>query len=491
MELRRYARVLRRWAWLLAACPLMAALAAAAVSLALPKVYEAQVSLLVRPSQPLAATDPGTVALTSDQISRTYARLMTEPPLLEKVSTDLGLHTSAEELKKQIKITPEANTTILDVTVSSTNPALARDVANTLVRDFVAQIKQIQQQEAQTPNSRSADNLVVVAPATTPSNPVSPRIPLNIALSALTALLIAAGLAFLLEYLDQSIKDDDEITARTGLVPIGHIGYLAAPASRRGELVSLLPDSPTAEAYRSLRTNLLFSTIDKEARTVVVTSPAPGEGKSRTVANLAVVLAQAGYRTLLIDADFRRPSQHRIFGRVRNLGLSNLMVAEGDEDHLVSAVEGVSNLWFLASGASPPNPSELLGSSRMRNLLQQLTSHFTYVVIDTPPVNAVTDATVLAAEADATLMVVEDRRTTYPALLHATQALRTVNARLLGVVVNKVKERDRAYYYDYSTGSAGRRDQGGGRVERPSNGTRANGRRGAAGVSSGITPPPK
>ena len=173
MELMRYVRVLRHRMWMIVICPLVAALAAGIVSFMLPPVYEAHVSLYVRLSQPLTSSDPTAAALTSDQILRTYASLVTERPLLDSVISQLGLNMKSQDLVKEIKVTPVANTTKLDVSVSDTNPAVARDVANRLVADLIAQVKQIQQQESQVPNARSGDNLVVVSPAILPASSTS------------------------------------------------------------------------------------------------------------------------------------------------------------------------------------------------------------------------------------------------------------------------------------------------------------------------------
>ena len=454
MELIRYWRVVRRRAWLIVLCPIVAVVIAGVVTLWLPSIYEAQVSLLVRPAQPLAV-DTGAAGLTSDQILRTYARLMTERPLLERVISDLGLHTDSVSLAKQITVTPETNTLILDVAVRDTDPARARDIANTLVNDFIAHIKQIQQSESKNPTASSADNLVVESPAVLPIDPVSPKPLLNLGAGLLAGLLVAVGLAFLLDYLDQSVRSDDVLRERIGLVPLGHIAFVPAKAEKRGELVAGAGDSPVAEAYKTLRTNLLFSSIDKEIKTIVVTSASPNEGKSRTAANLAIVLAQAGHPTLLIDADFRRPSLHRMFGKVRNVGLSNLILGEMAPAALLVPDEQVAYLAVLPSGPTPPNPSELLGSSQMRALLSRFRQDFSYVVIDTPPVNAVTDASVLAAIADAVILVIDTNKATHTAVLHAKQSLGRVNARLLGAVMNKLKAAGPGYYHNqYAYGSS-------------------------------------
>jgi receptor protein-tyrosine kinase len=435
--------------WMIVICPIVAALAAGLVSFSLPPVYEAQVVVLVRPAQPLASTDPTVAALSAEQISSTYAKLMTERPLLESVIADLGLKTRPDALEQTIKVTPEPNTTILNVRVQSSNPTLASDVANRLVADFIAQYKQIQQQETQLPNARSGDNLVVVSPAVVPDRPVSPNKTLNIAIAFGAGLLLALGVAYLLDYLDQSIKSDEELTERLGLITIGHIAFVPPGKGRRAELVVMESQSPSSEAYKALRTSLLFSTLDQELKSVVITSPGPAEGKSRTAANLAVVLAGAGHKTLLIDADFRRPSQHKIFGRIRNVGLTNLILQDVTEDEAIIAVDQVPNLWLATSGPIPPNPSELLGSGRIRELMARLRNAFTYVIIDTPPVNAVTDAAILASVANGTILVVEQGRTTFPALGHAKQLLDRVGARTIGVVMNKVRASGGSYSYGY------------------------------------------
>jgi len=451
MELIRYWRLIRRWAWLIILCPFVAGLVAGLISLQLPKVYEAKVALLVRPAQPLSF-DQSVAALTADQILRTYASWMTKPPILQKVISDQNLQTDTGALSRQITVTPEPNTTILDVAVRDNDPARAMNNANTLIRDFIAQVKETQQTES---TASSKDNFVVVSPAVQPTQPVFPRPLLNIVLGVFVGLIAGIGLAFLLDYLDQSVRSDEILRERTGLVPLGHIAYTPAKSERRGELVTLGGDSPVVEAYKALRTNLLFSSVDKELKTIVITSAVANEGKSRTAANLAIVLAQAGHTTLLVDADFRRPSQHRIFGRLRNIGLSNLFVQDMPEASLFVLDEQVKDLVVLASGPTPPNPSELLGSAQMKALLARFRQGFDYVVMDTPPVNAVTDASVLAASSDAVILIVETNKATYPGVLHAKQALERVGARVLGSVMNKMRPAGGSYYYyQYGYGSA-------------------------------------
>lgn len=433
------------------ACPIIAAIAAGIVSFLLPPVYEAHVSVYVRPALPIQSTDPNIQIPTTDAILQTYAKWMVEPPIVDQVDSQLGLGLTYDQLVKKIKVTPQTNTLLLDVAVQDTNRVVASDIANQLVADFIDTVKrtQTEQQASQPANTQAADNLVVTAPATPPDKPVSPNKTLNVSIAFAAGLLLAVGFAFLLDYLDQSIKGDDDLIERLGLIPVGHIAYVPVTKARRGELVALDTESPSSEAFKALRTGVLFTTMDQNLKAIVITSAELGEGKSRTAANLAIALAQAGHRTLLIDADFRRPSQHRLFGMVKNVGLSNLIIQDVTEDDAIKPVDAVPNLWLLPSGPIPPNPSELLGSARMMEVMSKLWHEFSYVILDTPPVNAVTDASILAASANATLLIVELGRTTFPALKHAKQMLGRVNANTIGVVMNKVRASSGSYYYGY------------------------------------------
>jgi capsular exopolysaccharide synthesis family protein len=453
---------------MIVACPLLAAVAAAAVSFALPPVYEAKVDLAVRPALFLPTTDPNAASVSSSQILATYALFMTEPLVLNKVIADLGMNNSSDELVKEVKVTPDNVALVLHITVQDTDPARARDVANTVVADFMSAVKQIQQVESQAPNARTADNFVVLSPAALPKQPVSPNKVLNIAVAFMAGFIVALGLSLLLDNLDQSVKSDEELTERLGLISLGHVPFLVASKGRGGELVTLDAQSHAAEAYKALRTSVLFSGVEREFRELVVTSAEMGEGKSRTAANLAVVFAQAGYRTLLIDADFRRPSQHRIFGRVRNVGLSNLILQDATEAEAITEVQAVANLSLLTSGPIPPNPSELLGSGRMRELLARLRGYFAYVIIDTPPVNAVTDAPILAAYANGTILVIEQGGTVFPALGRAKGMLDRVGAHTIGAVMNKVRASAATYAYEYGYYATPQAEQETPELKRPS-----------------------
>ncbi|PAD67847.1 capsular biosynthesis protein [Bacillus sp. 7586-K] len=214
-------------------------------------------------------------------------------------------------------------------------------------------------------------------------------------------------------------------------------------------LISLTnPKSPIAEQFRTIRTNIQFSSVDKELQTIIVTSSGPGEGKSTNTANLAVVFAQQGKRVLLIDADLRKPTVHYTFRTENHVGLSNVLTRQLTLEEAVSTT-AQEKLWVLSSGPIPPNPSELLGSKNMQVLLEQAKEEYDVIVIDTPPVLAVTDAQILANLADGVVLVVSSGKTERDSAKKAKELLESAQAKILGVVLNNKKAEESHYYYYY------------------------------------------
>lgn len=213
-------------------------------------------------------------------------------------------------------------------------------------------------------------------------------------------------------------------------------------------ITQLNPRSPISEHYRTVRTNIEFSSVDEEIHTLMVTSSGPSEGKSMTTANLAVVYAQQGKKVLLIDADLRKPTVHYTF-RVDNLrGLSTVLVNEMSLEEVVN-VSSVDNLDIVTSGPIPPNPSELLGSKRMQQLIQEAKTLYDIVLFDTPPVLVVTDAQILANFVDGSILVVRSKQTEYEAAIKAKESLETAQSKLLGAILNDREKTDLNYYYYY------------------------------------------
>ena len=209
----------------------------------------------------------------------------------------------------------------------------------------------------------------------------------------------------------------------------------------------MAPRDPVTEAYRAIRTNLRFTTIDKTLRTLIITSANSGEGKSLTTANLAVVMAQLGLSVILIDADLRKPTQHRLFHLAQQPGLSNALLATNQHPHAYLQTVALPNLSILTSGIEPPNPAELLGSQQMKRLLEQLQEQADVILLDMPPLLAVTDAAVLASSVQDILLVVNAKRTPRAAFTRAVAVLQRVDAHLCGVILNEFSHTSRSYAY--------------------------------------------
>ncbi len=293
------------------------------------------------------------------------------------------------------------------------------------------------------------------------SSPIQPRGRINLLLGALLGMILGVGAAFFLEYLDRTVRTSSDVETLLGIPVLGVIPRLRkiveeemadAGRRRRGPMVVALdPVDPAAEAYRNLRMNLMFmSTPDAAIRTIAISSPGPEEGKSTTALNFAIMLAQQGQRVLLVDADLRRPSLHRALDLLREPGLTNLLVGEVESREAIRP-NVLPNMDFLPSGPFPPNPSELLSSKAMQRLLGETEGRYAYVVIDTPPVLAVTDAALLGSHTDGILLVLRSGETEQRAAERAVDQLRRIGVRVFGAVLNEVTSAssDESYYLQY------------------------------------------
>lgn len=307
--------------------------------------------------------------------------------------------------------------------------------------------------QPQIPNN-TINTVSVIEPATLPTGPVNTRRVQDVLFALLASLTVGVILAFALEYLDYTVKGPEELEMLMGQPPIGILADTVNNGQKEDELVVLArSQSPVSEAFRALRTSIRFSRVGRELSSMVVTSAGPSEGKTTIAANLAIVLAQSGQRVLLVDADMRRPSVHKRFGLINNLGLSSLMLAENPTDpmiierHLQSGP--VDNLWVLTSGPIPPNPAELLSTDLAHTLFDALEQQVDIVVYDSPPALTVTDAVILASRADAVLQVVLAGRTRRDVAVRCRDVLQRVGANVLAPVLNRVKTTDVGYYHYY------------------------------------------
>jgi capsular exopolysaccharide synthesis family protein len=290
-------------------------------------------------------------------------------------------------------------------------------------------------------------NIQIVDEAEVPRDPVLPRIPRDLTVALIMGCLAAFALVFGFEQLDNRVKSPEEIQARFGLP---FLGLVPSVNGRKGlsESALLGEDVPAgfAEAIKAVRTAVVFSSPDDQNRTIMVTSTAPHEGKTLVASNLAVALAQAGQRTLVIDGDLRRPRMHKVFGQEQEPGLSNMLVGDGEIRGGVRSTN-VSNLWLLPAGHIPPNPAELLGSQKYEALVASLKPNYDWIVVDAPPVMAVTDASVLAHGAGGVVFVIGSEMTSRPAVRAALAQLRSARARILGAVLNRVQLEKHSYFY--------------------------------------------
>ena len=291
-------------------------------------------------------------------------------------------------------------------------------------------------------------NIRIVDAATVPTSPISPRKLMNMVLAVFGGGIFAIGLAFFFEYLDNRVKSPEEIKHYLGLPFLGLVPVLEGRDSAENALLHADVPAPFAEAFRGIRTNVLFSSAEEGGRSVVVTSTGPGEGKTLIATNLAVALAQAGQRVLLLDADMRKPRVHEVFHEPQVPGLSNVLVGNAKASEAVRPGP-VGNLWLLLAGVAPPNPAELLASHKFKEFLATLEEHFDWVIIDSPPVMAVTDASVIAHVAQGVIYVVRCEHTNKHAASTALEQLESAKAKFLGGILNRVDVQRNSYYYSH------------------------------------------
>lgn len=313
--------------------------------------------------------------------------------------------------------------------------------------------------------ARSTDSIIVAEPAVLPTRPVRPNKATNTLLAAVVGAMLAVGTAFLIEYLDDTIKSPEDVQRALNISTLGMIARIH-PLVKPGDalIAAAHPKSSIAEAYRVLRTNIQFAALGNPATSLLVTSSGPQEGKTTTVANLGVVMAQAGMRTLVVDTDLRRPNLHKLFAVPNRRGLTTLLLADAPDVVGEAQVTSVPNLSVLPTGPQPPNPAELLASKKMDALIDDMKRCYEAVLFDSPPVLAVADAAILAAKIHEVVLVVEPGRTRSDAARRATEALANTGAKFLGVVFNRLTLRRSGYgyyyyYYSYSSDGDQRQDK--------------------------------
>lgn len=518
MELEHYIRLLLRWWWLVVAATLLAGAAAYAASISSTPIYQASTTLLINQAPANSGQPDFNSLRASESLARTYVTLLEKRPVLDAVIAELALPMSASQLAGSLKASVVPETQLIVLTAEDTDPQRAAAIANAVVQVFSKQNRELQvsgytaskqslEQELESKlreinaaqakldtlaskndaestaqrlrlqalitdytksyaaalnlyenirlaEMRATDNLYIVESAAAPERPARPRTQLNVLVAAFLGAVLAIGFVYLRAYLDTSVKSSEEAAGLTGLSALGSIGRLGGAELTQKVVTYSDSRAPLAEAYRILRANIAFASLDRVVCTLVVTSSLPREGKTVTAANLAVAVAQAGQRVILVDADLRRPSLHTLFQTPNEHGLTSALLHYDFGrigDYLTPT--SIDQLWLLSSGPLPPNPAELLGSQRMAELVNVLKAEADLVIFDCPPALALADTALLARWCDAAVLVVLASKTRADALLRTRDQILQSGTHLLGVVLNQARRESQPYSHYYSATS--------------------------------------
>ncbi|HEX2119264.1 MAG TPA: polysaccharide biosynthesis tyrosine autokinase [Acidimicrobiales bacterium] len=489
LGLQDYVQVLRRRKGTIALAVLLVTVPTVVLSLLQTPKYAGRAELLLLPRSSETLFDPDSgIRNDPNREVQNEIRILTSQPVRAAVRAELG---SAPK----VSATPDGQTDVIRVTAKDADPRRAATLANAYANAYIeyrrkqavddvlaasqqvqTKITDLQKQIDAAPAGAPRDSLVqaqalfkqkldqlqvdgalkrggaqLVTPASVPTNPVSPQ-PVRSGLIALTlGLILGVGVAFLREFLDDSIKSKDEFERVAPGVPV--LGLIPVVGAWRGKetpyMVSIAdPTSPAAEAYRTLRTSIQFIALDQPMRTLQVTSANPQEGKTTTLANLAVALARSGSTVAIVCCDLRRPRVHEFFGLTNDVGFTSVLLGKVPLAGAMQDVPDQARLSLLASGPLPPNPSELLASKRTVEVLGSLQAEYDIVLVDAPPVLPVTDALVLSGRVDATLLVAVAGATTRKEAARAVELLHQVDAPLVGAVLNGV-DTEGSYGYAY------------------------------------------
>ena len=503
MEIERYWAVIWKWLWLIIIGIVVAGGTSYFLSQRMEPVYEATTTLVVNQT-----TNPTAGFEYSQPAVATHIELIKQQSVMEEVSNELGLPYSPEELREKISTHNSPNTPLIEVSARNGDPLIAQQIADTTVQVYIQQHREklqadtkaslslIQNEIRQTSarinelnskkgtvglTSQEEDELATLQddleqfkglrtmwnfqlaqamaaagislgePAPLPISPVSPKTTQNVILASILGLVVTTGGIFLKEYLDRSVKTPEDISKLTGLATLGVIAKFKPPLQEKGKLITEAhPRGPTAEAYHMLHTNLQFATLDKPAKTIIVTAPGPNEGKTSVVANLAVTIAQMGNKVIAVDTDLRHHQLSELFEVSSDTGFTDLLLAEQPDVAGFLQPTKVEGLRVLTSGSHSHNYAQIIGSPRVSSLVEALSKEADIILFDSPPILAVADATMLAPKVDGTILVVWAGRTRPEALVEAKEALSKGNVNILGVVLNGVEVSGRGgYYYRY------------------------------------------
>ena len=397
----------------------------------------------------------------NQKLAATYSEFVKSRLVLNQVIENLDLEYTVDQLAKNVSVSNVTDTQVLKISVTDASPERARDIADNVTDVFAREITSITGLD----NVRPYENAQI---STNPSNNTLTR---DLIIAALIGVFGVLAIAFVVYYFDDSVKYSEDLEKRIGLPVIGKIIRSDVGNARRGRkpdelIVQRYPKSAVTESIKSLRTNLQFTSVDKGLHTILMTSSVASEGKSFVSANLAISFAQSGKRTLIVDCDLRKGRLHHLFHAPNMKGLSHLLVDRISNFPDYIQKTSIDKLCIITRGAYPPNPSELLGSDKNRELINQLKQHFDIIIFDGAPCNGVTDSIVMSTLVDEVLIVTKNGSTPKATLEATKDMLTKVNAPIAGVVMNAVDKKVAKYYGYYgSYGARSAREESGQKLE--------------------------
>ena len=376
----------------------------------------------------------------SQKLTTTYSEIAKSELVLSKVVENQNLDMNVKTLSNNVSVKPVDDTAILSITVKDPNAEQSAIIANEIANVFTDEITKIYK----------LDNVSQLSAASTPENPANNTLTRDLILAVAIAVFGVAGFAFLRFYLDDTVKHNDDTEKLFGLPIAGTITKSETKIKNGGELVVIkAPKSIVSENIKSLRTNLQFTQIDKDLKTILVTSTNASEGKSFVSANLAASFAQADKKVLLVDCDLRKGRIHRLFDVPNTEGLSNLLTDDLRDYGKYVRTTKIYNLSVITCGTYPPNPSELLASQKNKRLINNLRHHYDIIIFDGAPIGGLADSVILSSFMDESIIVTKDASTSKADLQTTKDALDKVGAKVAGIVFNMVNRKSAHYYYYY------------------------------------------
>ena len=410
-------------------------------------VYQAQSTVVIAKADGVDGTAATLNEINASQkLATTYSVIAKSELVLNQVISNLGLHMTYKELSNSVNIKPVQDTAVLSITVSNSNARMSATIANELAKVFAERVTEIY----------NIQNVTQLSVAVMPESPSNNTLTRDLILAVAISILGVTGFAFLRFYLDDTVKYNDDVEKMIGLPVAGKIANGDFKSKRLGDelIVAKMPKSIVSENIKSLRTNLLFTAVDNDLKTILVTSTDASEGKSFIAANLAISFAQADKRVLLVDCDLRKGRVHKMFNVINTTGLSNLLTHDvRNFDKYVQKTK-IKGLDIITSGTYPPNPSELLASNKNKRLMEILATYYDVIIFDGAPVGGLTDSAILSSLVDETILVVKDGNTSKADLLAAKASLEKVEAKIAGVVFNMVDRKSSKYYSNYYYGKS-------------------------------------